>query len=397
MEQHLSGWKRELVRAHGLIAGLFARSESRARSLGYVQGLLSGCERKNGWQLAEWLGEATPYAVQHLLDRARWDADEARERIRSYAIEELGSEEAVLIVDETGFVKKGRHSAGVKRQYSGTAGRIENSQVGVFLCYGSEKGAALVDRALYVPREWAEDRERRAAAQIPESIAFATKPELARQMIERALAAGAPCGWVTGDEVYGSDRKLRRWLESRPMAYVLAVASDQRLWGPDLAQHRVDAITQSLPKRAWKCLSAGSGSKGERRYDWTMLRLSEQQGWVRMLLVRRSLEPQPEYAYYLAYAPTGRATLPTLARVAGQRWQIEQAFQAAKGECGLDHYEVRHWQGWYRHITLAMLAHAVLAVLRARGEKNSRRASAAQHTRIAPPAHVDAVARMARR
>src|SRR5271157_2497041 len=360
MEKHLSGWKRELLRAHGLIAGLFARSELRARSLGYVQGLLSGCERKNGWQLAEWLGEATPYAVQHLLDRARWDADAARDRIRSYAIDELGSEEAVLIVDETGFVKKGRHSAGVKRQYSGTAGRIENSQVGVFLCYGSEKGAALVDRALYVPREWAEDRERRGAAKIPESIEFATKPELARQMIERALDAGAPCGWVAGDEVYGSDSKLRRWLESRRMAYVLAVTSDQRLWGPDFAQHRVDAITQSLPERAWKCLSAGSGSKGERRYDWTRILLSEQQGWARMLLVRRSLEPQPEYAYYLAYAPTGRATLPTLARVAGQRWQIEQAFQAAKGECGLDHYEVRHWQGWYRHITLAMLAHAVL-------------------------------------
>jgi SRSO17 transposase len=163
------------------------------------------------------------------------------------------------------------------------------------------------------------------------------------------------------------------------------------------AQHRVDAIAQSLPERAWKCLSAGSGSKGERRYDWTMIQLSEQQGWARTLLVRRSLEPQPEYAYYLAYAPTGRATLQALARVAGQRWQIEQAFQAAKGECGLDHYEVRHWQGWYRLITLAMLAHAVLAVLRACGEENSRRARAAQRTRIAPPAHVDAVARMARR
>src|SRR5271157_4325819 len=198
MEKHLSGWKRELLRAHGLIAGLFARSELRARSLGYVQGLLSGCERKNGWQLAEWLGEATPYAVQHLLDRARWDADAARDRIRSYAIEELGSEEAVLIVDETGFVKKGRHSAGVKRQYSGTAGRIENSQVGVFLCYGSEKCASLVDRALYVPREWAEDRERRGAAKIPESIEFATKPELARRMIGRALDSGAAAAWVAG-------------------------------------------------------------------------------------------------------------------------------------------------------------------------------------------------------
>src|SRR5271166_1524675 len=282
MEKHLSGLKRELLRAHGLIAGLFARSELRARSLGYVQGLLSGCERKNGWQLAEWLGEATPYAVQHLLDRARWDADEARDRIRSYVVEELHSREAVLIVDETGFLKKGQHSAGVKRQYSGTAGRIENSQVGVFLCYGSKKGAALVDRELYLPQEWAEDRERRREAKIPESIAFATKPELARRMIGRALDSGAVAAWVAADEVYGHDSKLRRFLEGRQMAYVLAVASDQRLWQPDFAQHRVDAITQSLPERAWKRFSAGFGSKGERLYDRALLQLSKQGGWARM-------------------------------------------------------------------------------------------------------------------
>src|SRR5271166_1099708 len=358
MEKRLSGWKRELLRAHGLIAELFARSEPRARSLAYLQGLLSGCERKNGWQLAEWMGEAAPYAVQHLLDRARWDADEARDRIRSYVVEELHSREAVLIVDETGFLKKGQHSAGVKRQYSGTAGRIENSQIGVFLCYGSEKGAALVDRELYLPQEWGEDRERRREAGIPEAVEFATKPELARQMIERALDAGAPCGWVAADEVYGSDRKLRRWLESRQMAYVLAVASDQRLWQPDCMQHRVDAMARSLPASAWKRLSAGFGSKGERLYDWALLQLSKQGGWARALLVRRSLEAKPECAYYLCYAPTGKDTLETLVRVAGQRWLIEPSFETAKGECGLDHYEVRHWQGWYRHITLAMLAHA---------------------------------------
>jgi len=187
MEKRLSGWKRELLRAHGLIAELFARSEPRARSLAYLQGLLSGCERKNGWQLSEWMGEAAPYAVQHLLDRARWDADQARDRVRSYALEELHSADAVLIVDETGFLKKGNHSAGVKRQYSGTAGRIENSQVGVFLCYGSDKGAALVDRELYLPQEWAADRDRRSEAGIPETVEFATKPELARRMIGRAL------------------------------------------------------------------------------------------------------------------------------------------------------------------------------------------------------------------
>jgi SRSO17 transposase len=396
MEKRLSGWKRELLRAHDLIADLFVRSETRARSLSYLQGLLSGCERKNSWQLAEWMGEASPYAVQHLLDRARWDVDRVRDYVRSYAVEELHSADAVLIVDETGFLKKGNHSAGVKRQYSGTAGRIENSQVGVFLCYGSHKGASLVDRELYIPQEWAEDRERRSEAGIPESLEFAPKPELARRMIGRALDSGATAAWVAADEVYGHDSKLRRFLEGRQMAYVLAVASDQRLWQADFMQHRVDAIARSLPLSEWKRLSAGFGSKGERLYDWALMPLSKQDGWARALLVRRSIEQKPECAYYLCYAPSGKDTIDTLVRVAGQRWKIEQAFETAKGECGLDHYEVRHWQGWYRHITLSMLAHAVLSVLRARGEKNSRRASEAQRTGTAPPAHRNAVARMAR-
>jgi SRSO17 transposase len=396
MEKGLSGWKRELLRAHGLIADLFVRSEPRARSFAYLQGLLSGCERKNGWQLAEWMEEVAPYRVQHLLDRARWDANAARDQLRDYVLEELSSPDAVLIVDETGFLKKGRHSAGVKRQYTGTAGRIENSQVGVFLCYGSDKGAALVDRELYIPQEWAVDQERRRAAGIPETVEFATKPELARRMIGRALDSGATAAWVAADEVYGHDSKLRRFLEGRQMSYVLAVASDQRLWQSDFMQHRVDAIALSLPASRWKRLSAGFGSKGERLYDWALMQLSKQDGWTRALLVRRSIEEKPECAYYLCYAPTGKDTIETLVRVAGQRWLIEQSFETAKGECGLDHYEVRHWHGWYRHITLSMLAHAVLSVLRARGEKNSRRASAAQRTRTAPPAHRNAVARVAR-
>ena len=397
MENRLSGWKRELLRVHGLIAGLFARSEVRERSLAYLQGLLSGCERKNGWQLSEWMGDTSPYAVQHLLDRARWDADLARDRVRSYAIEELRSADAVLIVDETGFLKKGLHSAGVKRQYSGTAGRIENSQVGVFLCYGSDKGAALVDRELYIPQEWAEDRQRRREAGIPDTVEFATKPELARRMIERALDSGAAAVWVAADEVYGHDSKMRRFLESRQMAYVLAVASDQRLWQSDFMPHRVDAIAQSLPASRWRRLSAGFGSKGERLYDWALMELSKQDGWRRAQLVRRSIEEKPEYAYYLCNAPSGKDMIETLVRVAGQRWKIEQCFQEAKGECGLDHYEVRHWRGWYRHITLSMLAHAVLSVLRAGGEKNSRSSGAAERARTAPSAHRSAVARMARR
>jgi SRSO17 transposase len=397
MEKRLSGWKRELLRSHDRIAGLFARSEARDRSLTYLQGLLSHCERKNSWQLAEWMGEASPYRVQHLLGRARWDADAARDQLRDYVLEELSSADAVLIADETGFLKKGEHSVGVKRQYTGTAGRIENSQVGVFLCYASDKGAALVDRALYLPEEWAADGDRRCAAAVPENTEFATKPELARRMIERVLKAGAACSWVAADEVYGNNSKLRQWLEERRLGYVLAIASDQRMRWPGHRQRRVDTIAQSLPNLAWERVSAGSGSKGERLYDWTLIRGWEQDGWSYGLLVRRSIEEQPEHAYYWFYAPTRKATLESLVRVAGQRWQIEQAFQAAKGECGLGHYEVRHWQGWHRHITLAMLAAAVLAILRSRGEKNSRRAGAPQRTRTATPAHSSALARMAQR
>ena len=219
MEKRLSGWKRELLRAHGWIADLFVRSEPRALSLAYLQGLLSGCERKNGWQLAEWMEEAAPYRVQHLLDRARWDADAARDKLRNYVLEELSGPDAVLIVDETGFVKKGRHSVAVKRQYSGTAGRIENSQVGVFLCYGSDQGAALVDRELYLPQEWAEDPERRREAGIPETVEFATKPELARRMIGRALDSGATAAWVAADEVRSEERRVGKECRSRWSPY----------------------------------------------------------------------------------------------------------------------------------------------------------------------------------
>jgi SRSO17 transposase len=365
--------------------------------LAYVQGLLSVCERKNGWQLAEWMGEPAPHRMQHLLDRACWDADAARDRVRDYVLDALSGEESVLIVDETGFLKKGVRSVGVKRQYTGTAGRIENSQVGVFLCYASDRGSALLDRELYLPEEWASDAERCRLAAVPEGTEFATKPELARRMIERTLDAGAAVGWVAGDEVYGNNSRLRQWLEQRQLSYVLAVACDQRMRWPDQQQRRVDAMAQSLPNLAWERLSAGSGSKGERLYDWALIQGWQEDGWNHGLLVRRSIEQEPEHAYYRFYAPTHKAGLQTLVRVAGQRWQIEQAFQAAKGECGLDHYEVRHWQGWYRHMTLAMLAYAVLAVLHARGEKNSRWTGAPQRPRNTPSARTPALARMVRR
>jgi SRSO17 transposase len=395
MEKSIQKWKVELERAHGRIASLFARSEVRERSLAYLQGLLSGCERKNSWQVAEWAGEPSPYGMQYLLDRSRWDASAVQARLSEYVKEELGSPDAVLVLDETGFLKKGIHSAGVQRQYSGTAGRIENSQVGVFLCYASERGYVLLDRELYLPFDWVEDGSRCRAAGIPEEVQFTTKPMLGKRMLERAFQDGVPCGWVAGDEVYGRDSKLRRWLEERHQPFVLAVAADQRLWQQDMRQHRVDEIANKLPKRAWKRLSAGRGAKGERLYDWALVRWAEHDGWQNTLLVRRSLDAKPEFAFYFTYARKEKSALKTLVAVAGRRWAVEIAFQMAKGECGLDHYEVRHWHGWYRHITLAMLALAVLTVLRAQEKKTFRQEGSSQRSRNPPSARSVAVARLA--
>jgi SRSO17 transposase len=370
-------WERELYALHERLGHLFRRPEPRQRSLAYMKGLLGAVERKNGWQLAEWIGEATPDGVQHLLERAQWDADAARDVLRQYAVERLGDHDAVLIVDETGFVKKGEHSAGVQRQYSGTAGRIENCQVGVFLCYAGHGGSAFIDRELYVPRAWTDDPARCKAAGIPPTLEFATKPRLARSMLERALDAGLPCGWVTGDEVYGGDRDLRLWLESRGRAFVLAVAKNEPLWWQGPKYVRADKIAEALPSTAWECLSAGAGAKGERMYDWAMTPLwrlqitAEERSLGHYLLVRRSLDEKREHAYYVVYAPRSKASLQILVNVAGRRWEIETGFEATKGECGLDQYEVRRWRGWYRHITLALLAHAVLVTLRIEGKKNS--------------------------
>lgn len=271
----------------------------------------------------------------------------------------------------------------MQRQYSGTAGRIENSQIGVFLCYAGAADSAFIDRALYLPRLWSEDRARCRAAGIPDTVEFATKPELAREMIGRALDAGVPCGWVTGDEAYGGDRRLRLWLEQRGQAFVLAVPRNESLWCPSARQERAEKIVQSLRPQAWKCLSAGAGAKGARLYDWALaplwrLQLSrEEQRWGHWLLVRRSRDERQKLAYYVVYALRSQARLKTLAAVAGRRWEIEVGFEATKGECGLDQYEVRRWQGWHRHITLSLLAHAMLVAVRAQEKKDGRPASPA--------------------
>lgn len=342
----------------------FARSEARARALAYIAGLLSPAERKNGWQLAEITGDPNPYGVQHLLGRAIWDADILRDQLRTYVTDYLADDHAIGVIDETGFLKKGRHSAGVARQYSGTAGRVENCQVGVFLAYASRHGHTLLDRELYVPKEWTDDQARCRAAGVPEQRGFATKPLLARQMLERALDAGVQLAWVTGDCIYGDDRALRLWLEGRPQAYVLAVSGKETVW-IDGRQQPIKDTLAAPPAEGWERISAGAGSKGPRLYDWQRLELADppRTGWKRWLLLRRSISEASELAAYICYAPVAKS-LADLVYVAGMRWTVEESIQTAKGDVGLDHYEVRSFSGWYRHQTLAMWAQAFLTVLR---------------------------------
>jgi SRSO17 transposase len=346
------------------IGPVFARSDALRRTMSYLSGLLSPAERKNSWQLAEACGHANPYGFQHLLGRADWDPDALRDRLRTYVNDYLADSDAVGVIDETGFLKKGSHSAGVARQYSGTAGRVENCQIGVFLAYASDQGQTLLDRELYLPKEWTQDRERCDRAGIPDDRAFATKPALARQMLSRTFDAGVVLAWVSGDSVYGDDRVLRGWLEERKQAYVLAVSSNATVWITH-EQQQITAIVAELPSEGWETLSAGMGSKGQRWYDWRRVELSNppQPGWKRWLLLRRSISDPSEVTAYIAFARAA-TTLTELVRVAGMRWTVEESIQTAKGEVGLDHYEVRSWTGWYRHMTLAMWAQAFLSVIR---------------------------------
>jgi SRSO17 transposase len=364
----IANWQDDLATLQARIAPRFGRREVRARAGRLLAGMLAPIERRNGWQLAEALGERSPDGVQRLLRTARWDADAVRDDLRTYVIERLGDPAAVLVIDETGFVKKGTKSVGVARQYSGTAGRIENCQIGVFLAYASPTGSAFLDRALYLPKVWADDRARRTAVGVPETVVFATKGDLAQAMLARAFAAAVPAAWVTGDEPYGNDGDLRRWLETQDRAYVLAVARSHPVWRGG-AQVRADALLDAIPADGWQRLAVGAGSKGPRLYDWACARLPywTADGRAQWLLIRRSLAKPDEVAFYRAFGPDDTTTA-TLAQVAGRRWAIEEGFQRAK-EIGLDQYEVRSWQGWHRHITLCLLAQAFLAAARAVAEK----------------------------
>jgi SRSO17 transposase len=359
----------ELDRVHERIAGRFGRAEPRARAREYLCGLVAGLERKNGWTLAEHAGEVSPDGMQRLLRRADWDVDGVRDDVRAYVIGQLGARDGVLIADDTGFLKKGTRSAGVQRQYSGTAGRTENCQVGVLLAYASARGHALIDRELYLPRSWADDRGRCREAGIPDEAEFATKPQLAQAMISRALEAGVPFAWFTADETYGQAKWLQAWLEERDIWYVMAIRCSDTLTTP-AGEQRADALIAAVPPRSWQQISAGAGAHGPREYDWA--RVPVRPGWRRgrghWLLARRSLADPEEIAYYACYGPR-RSSTADLAWTAGSRWHIEECIQQAKGEAGLDHYQVRTWRAWYAHITLSMLALAWLAASRAQAVK----------------------------
>jgi SRSO17 transposase len=344
------------------IAVRFRRVESRLTARAFLEALLSAVERKNCWWLAEQAGHRSPRRMQRLLGEAVWDAEAVRDDVRAFVVEQLADPDAVLICDETGFIKKGRASAGVQRQYSGTAGRIENSQVAVFLSYASPRGRALVDRRLYVPRSWIDDPERCAAAGIPADLAFATKPQLAWDMIAAALGAGIRVGFVTGDECYGRDPALRVHLREHEVGYVLAIARNQRTQLSAGLRERVDVTEANLSALVWQRYSCGPGSKGPRFYDWAIVHIDGDDPGEHRLLIRRNRAG--ELAYYLCWTPTP-VPLSALVRAAGARWAVEESFQIGKGQVGLDHYQCRTWTAWHRFTILAMAALAILVAIAA--------------------------------
>ncbi len=345
------------------IAPRFTRYEPLRHAGELMAGMVSGLDRKNCWTIAEHRGNDTPDGLQHLLARAKWNADAVRDDLRDYVVDAFGDPGAVLVVDETGDVKKGTQTVGVQRQYSGTAGRIENSQIAVYLTYAAPRGHALIDRALYLPRCWTEDCDRCEDAGIPtDKRGFATKPTLAKQLISRAVEAKVPAAWVAGDEVYGADPRLRAAIRCHRLGYVLAIAANRCVPTP-AGKIRADRLPAMLPPWAWQKHSAGAGSHGQRYYSWAWVDLlpeDDTDTGCHCLLIRRN-DATGELAYLRCYSPHS-VTLHSLVTVAGQRWRIEESFQAAKGLAGIDQHQVRRWTSWHRWTTLAMLAHAFLAV-----------------------------------
>ena len=374
IEQTLELWASSLRYAKARMRPLFTQDRVAASAGLFLDGLLGAERRKTGWMRAEAAGDPGPWRQQAILGRSRWDADALRDIVRDYVVEHLAADDAVLVVDETGFLKQGKASCGVARQYTGSAGKITNCQIGVFAAYVSDRGHAFIDRALYLPKAWAEDPARRAAAHVPQQIAFATKPQLARAMVERAIAAGVPFAWVTADTVYGTGA-VEMALRRAGKGYVLGVAATSQFtsWGakPPVAGTAAE-IAGTLDASAWRRLSAGAGSKGERLFDWAYLELADLEAaeynetlaglWTRGLLIRRNIA-DGDLAFFTTWCPAGTA-METLVAVEGRRWAIEDGFETAKNELGLDHNETRSWHGWHRHVSLVMLAFAMLAAIR---------------------------------
>jgi SRSO17 transposase len=384
--EDLNEWNTDFLQFCARFADVFSRKEPREQATKYLRGLMAIIPRKNSWQVAEAIGDSTPDATQRLLYKAKWDEDAARDQLQEFVVEVLGEDDGIGIVDETGFIKKGDRSAGVKRQYSGTAGKVENCQIGTFLSYATTKGHMFLDRRLYLPKEWCNDLERREQAKIPADVIFQTKPEQAMEMLEHAWLQGVPMRWVAGDEVYGDSTALRDLIARNERWYVLTVRTTTPVWTerPQIVQpepqERQVRLAEGAPSATtvkevvdgwresnWQTLTVAEGEKGLIMYDWACQRIVEKcnglPGRDAWLIARRSLNDPTDIAYYLSNAPADTPLL-TLAQVASTRYTVEQCIEEAKGETGLDEYEVRHWHSWHRHITLSMMAHAWLASVR---------------------------------
>lgn len=381
IETTLELWASSLREVKARMRPLFTQERVAASASAFLDGLLGAEQRKTGWMRAEAAGDVGPWRQQAVLGRGRWDADALRDVVRDYAMETLADDDAVLVIDETGFLKQGKQSCGVGRQYTGSAGKITNCQIGVFASYVSRHGHAFVDRALYLPKAWADDEDRRRKAHVPAETAFATKPQLAAAMIERAIAAGVPFKWLAADSVYGVGA-LETVLRRAGKGYVLGVASTHPFtsWGQETAvAGTAEEIAEGLDASAWQRLSAGEGTKGARLYDWAYCPLAHLDAgqyksaatgsWTRGLLIRKTIA-DGDLAYFSTWCPTG-TDIATLVKVEGHRWAIEDSFETAKNEFGLDHNETRSWHGWHRHVSLVMLVFAVMAVIRHKANQNT--------------------------
>ena len=376
VESTLELWASSLREVKARIRPLFSQQRVAGSAGQFLDGLLGNEPRKTGWMRAEAAGDPGPWRQQAILGRGRWEADGLRDLVREYALETLADEEAVLVIDETGFLKQGKASCGVARQYTGSAGKITNCQIGVFAAYVSRQGHAFIDRTLYLPKAWTDDTGRLQAAQVLQEVGFATKPQIARQMIARALAAQVPFSFVAADSVYGTGA-IETTLRKAGKGYVLGVAANRvfHSWGkPQLVNGTAAKIAQNLPQRRWRRLAAGQGTKGPRLHDWAYLELTDLDGgqyhsalsgkWTRGLLLRRHIA-DGALACFSTWCPKG-TSMAKLVAVEGQRWAIEDSFETAKNELGLDHNETRSWHGWHRHVSLVMLAFAMMAVIRHR-------------------------------